>query len=308
MTSDLGRTNEPPTNCKSKPWWAEPRWRGARPNIEPGSPRAKAIAEKRRWERVRALLARCIAGDRVLEAHRAGELDVALFDNRVRFDELAFAIPTNARYELRGAHKRALLRLSAAVLTFGAAGVIASQKHIGELVQLGERQVRRVVAELVELEALPRPLPTFEPRGCVTSRRENAYVLTPAMMSVLWFARQDRARACPRTKNVLASGTVSDLRSSASGISSSTVAPDLGPNSRGGASTLQKCTDISGLHESPALAGPETAGATRDVAQQARYGGVAELAASLRAVVELHGDPDVRALLAELDRTHGGEP
>ena len=183
----------------------EPRWKGGRPDIVPGGRRALAVAEKRRWSSLRALLEKCATGARVLEAHYAGELGAV-----VKLDEVLAVIPLAIVTQLRTAHLRVLLRLVEALVGLDVPGLRMAHAQIGELAMLSERQARRVVADLVELE-LFHTEPDFEPeardpRGLAANRRGNAYVPAGALLALV-VVLQDRARTRAWPKNGQASGT-----------------------------------------------------------------------------------------------------
>lgn len=206
---NLSHPNEPGNDPEvaGERWWTEPRWQGGRPEITPR--RAAAIADKRRWgdrrephAHVRKLLARCVRGELVLESLRNGELDA------IATELVIAALPSAITMRMRWRHATALHRLVNACHRFEAPGVIATRSELGELVGVRARQAFNVLMELVKLGALPAPQPMYEPRGAVTSRRENAWTLTPLLYDLLASSPAAEDRARPRQKNCLASGTV----------------------------------------------------------------------------------------------------
>lgn len=305
-------------NARPKHDPSVPRWANGRPPFT--ERRAIAVAEKRRWETQRELLAQFVDADRAVDAFRAGRLE-----GLVTWDQLAIGMTVEQRVACRGSLRRVLVRLAAALVHFVAPGLVATHAQLAPLCMLSERQTRRVLHELVALELLRAPEPTFEPQRAVHNRRANGYqlatfvhaaALAPHVVLPAPVPRagdMDRARVLGQ-KNGQASGTESTyaLRISAAAPSEGGRAAAPSTNSPPECPAKPDTEKVLPDHPAPAAgalpAGPAVTVPTRPAPQQLRTALVSSRS-DVRDVVlccaqELN-DPDLRDLVAILARPRG---
>lgn len=139
-----------------------PRWEGRHPEVI--GQRALKIASLRVWERAvteqrggGVALSRFLTGERLDTALAREELDgVVAFE--------ALGVLDSVAQELSWTHRRVLRIFAAAIVVFGAPGIVATYLQLTRLTAKSLRQTRRVFESLVELNLLGL-VPMFRPTG-----------------------------------------------------------------------------------------------------------------------------------------------
>lgn len=174
MFTDPGIPHSPTRNVDKYRVPTGRRWNKTIPPITP--PRARAIADKRRWDRAQEL--GLTAG-----FWTESELERALYTGALTADRgVRVQITDDVNRELDALCWRGLLAFATALAVFGARGMIARWDQLADLLGCSNSTARRKVAALVKLELLELVTLTFELHpGGASSYRGGAYKLGGAV-------------------------------------------------------------------------------------------------------------------------------